>query len=156
MATRDTSNGDLVIKILTVLSILIVVIVLAIGSGIWWLESRFGANAAAMVFGGIGVVLVFLLGLWASWRIQKNTVDQFVDVTEIMANGDAHRSRAVVESLRIERVNTQAQARTEQRMLETYQRGMGAGQTVQRQLTAAEQQQAAQVPQWQEADGDWR
>jgi Na+-transporting methylmalonyl-CoA/oxaloacetate decarboxylase gamma subunit len=131
-------------------------LLLAVGLGIWWLETRFGANAAAMVFGGLGVVLIFLLGLLTAHKIQSRTVDQFVDATEIMANGDAMRSRAVVEGLRVERVNAQAQGRHEQMLLGAYQRGIQTGQTAQRQLIATEQQQAALQPQWETVDEEWR
>lgn len=143
-------------RLLGMLIVFVGVILLAVGLGIWWLESRFGANAAAMVFGGIGVVGVFLTGMFAAHRIQRRTIDQFVDVTEVMATGDAMRSRAIVESLRVERVTAQAQANNERVMLGTYQRGIAAGQTVQRQLTAVEQQQAALEPQWEDANAEWQ
>ena len=156
MVSRDDSGGRILIRLLATLSVFAGVLMLAVGLGVWWLETRFGANAAAMVFGGLGVVVVFLLGLVTAHRIQSRTVDQFVDTTEIMANGDAMRSRAIVEGLRVERINAQAQARHEQMLLGAYQRGIQSGQTAQRQLTAAEQQQAATIPQWETVDEDWR
>lgn len=156
MVTHDDSGGRMLMRLLALLSVFGGLLLLAVGLGIWWLETRFGANAAAMVFGGLGVVIVFLLGLLTAHKIQSRTVDQFVEATEIMANGDAMRSRAVVEGFRVERVNVQAQARHEQMLLGAYQRGIQSGQSAQRQLTAAEQQQDALVPRWETVDEDWR
>jgi uncharacterized SAM-binding protein YcdF (DUF218 family) len=144
-------------RLLALLTVFGGLLLLAVGLGIWWLESRFGANAAAMVFGGLGVVVVFLLGMLAAHRIQSRTVDQFVDATEIMANGDHMRSRAIVEGIKVQRIDAQAQARHEQMLLGAYQRGIQSGQSAQRQLTASE----AQQPQWEsvesaESEWSWR
>ena len=151
MQTHRTDDMQAFVTLILMIVLLIAVLMGAAALGVWWIETRFGANAAAMVLGGLGVVAVFLLGMFAAHRIQRRTVDQVVNVTEIMANGDAMRQRANIETLRIERVNAQAAARNEQMLMSTYQRGMQHGQ---RQIVDAAK---AAPPRWESADqDDWQ
>jgi hypothetical protein len=90
---------------------MIIVIVGALGVGVWWLESRFGSFVAIVVLGALLGVMCLIVGWLLSLATQRSTLDAAAQFNDGLAETEKYRQQTYREDARGAREAFSARAR---------------------------------------------
>ena len=89
---------------------ILVVVIVAVFVGVWWLEDRFGSNVALMVIAAVFGIICFAGGALIMLASQARTLDGITQFTAKDAMIDKFRMQSVLEAARGQSARDKAQA----------------------------------------------
>lgn len=92
---------------------ILVIVVVAVFVGVWWLEDRFGSNTALMVIAAVFGIICFAGGALIMLASQARTLDGITQFSAKDAMIDKYRMQSMLEAVRGQSARERAQAQIE-------------------------------------------
>lgn len=129
-------------------------ILVFVGVGVWWMESRFGPIFAMAVVGSIMGAILVIVGNMLSLANSRSTLDAAARFNESLAMTEKHRQMTIREHARgsaaWDRANAQLAVMDAKRVDQLAQQRAGLLVELERKRN----EQARQIPQWATDDND--
>lgn len=91
---QQTDNSGRIAATIGLLAMLLTVVFVFVGIGVWWIESRFGAGVAVAVLGGSLAIAAFTGGAAFAHRLNRRALEAAGDL--VASTSDAFRANAGV------------------------------------------------------------